>query len=169
MLEADFELVGDDGGERGFAQTGRAEEEDVVERFAAGFGGFKGDGELLLRLLLADELGEAGGAELELEGLVVVDAGGGDEAVGFGGADGDGGFGVRLFGKFHAEAIVGRMAGLSKMGVVRGGGVRWMGHSATRRYLGPVHFVLEVQPILRRTYSSGVFVLSSEYCLANLL
>jgi hypothetical protein len=39
LLEADFKLVGDDGGEGGFAQAGRAEEKDVVEGFAAGFGG----------------------------------------------------------------------------------------------------------------------------------
>ncbi len=35
LLEADVELVGDDGGEGGFAEAGGAEEEDVVERFAA--------------------------------------------------------------------------------------------------------------------------------------
>src|ERR1019366_10610245 len=34
LLEADFELVGDDGGEGGFAQAGRSEEEDVVECYA---------------------------------------------------------------------------------------------------------------------------------------
>ena len=44
LLEADFKLVGDDGGQRGFAQAGRAEEEDVVESFAARFGGFERDG-----------------------------------------------------------------------------------------------------------------------------
>ena len=44
LLEADVELVGDDGGQGGFAQAGRAEEEDVVERLAAGAGGFKCDG-----------------------------------------------------------------------------------------------------------------------------
>ena len=84
LLEADAELVGDDGGEGGLAEAGRAEEEDVVEGFAAGSGGFEGDGELLLGLGLADELGEAVGAELELERGVVVDAAGGDEAVGLG-------------------------------------------------------------------------------------
>ena len=68
LLEADGELVGNDGGERGFAQAGRAEKEDVVERLAAGFGGFEGDGELLLGFLLPNEFGEAGGAQLEFEG-----------------------------------------------------------------------------------------------------
>ena len=111
LLEADVELVGDDGGEGGFAQAGRAKEEDVVERLAAGARGLEGDGELLFRLLLADELGEAVGTELQLECLIVVDTGGCDEAVGLGGTDGDDGFGMRLSGKFHAEAIVGRMAG----------------------------------------------------------
>ena len=84
LLETDVELVGDDGGEGGFAQAGRTEEKDVVQGLAAGSRCLKGDGDLLLRLLLTDELGEASGAELELEGLVVVDAGGGDEAVGLG-------------------------------------------------------------------------------------
>jgi len=49
LLEADVEFVGDDGGQGGLAQAGRAEEKDVVQRLAAGFGGFKGDGELLFR------------------------------------------------------------------------------------------------------------------------
>ena len=63
LLEGDVELVGDDGGEGGFAEAGRSEEEDVVEGFATGFGGFEGDGELLFGFGLADELGEALGAE----------------------------------------------------------------------------------------------------------
>ena len=79
LLEADVELVGDDGGERGFAQAGRAEEQHVVERFAAGFGGFERDGELLLGFGLADEFREPAGAELELEGAVLVGARGGDQ------------------------------------------------------------------------------------------
>ena len=56
LLEADVELVGDDGGEGGFAEAGGTGEEDVVEGFAAGFGGFEGDGELLFGFGLADEL-----------------------------------------------------------------------------------------------------------------
>ncbi len=68
LLVGDIEFVGDDGGERGFAQSWRAEEEDVVEGFAAGLGGFKGDSKLLFGFGLADEFLEAAGAELELEG-----------------------------------------------------------------------------------------------------
>ena len=63
LLEADVELVGDDGGESGFAEAGGTGEEDVVEGFAAGFGGFEGDGELLFGFGLADEFLEAAGAE----------------------------------------------------------------------------------------------------------
>ena len=44
LLEANVEFVGDDGGQSGLAQAGRAEEEDVVEGFAAGAGGFEGYG-----------------------------------------------------------------------------------------------------------------------------
>ena len=74
LLEGYIQLVGDDGREGGFAEAGGAEEEDVVEGFAARLGGFKGDGELLLGFGLADELGEALGAELELDDVIVVDA-----------------------------------------------------------------------------------------------
>jgi hypothetical protein len=42
--------------ERGLAETGRAVEEQVVERLAAPLGGIDGDGEVVLQLLLADEL-----------------------------------------------------------------------------------------------------------------
>ncbi len=42
--KANIELVGDDGGEGGFAEAGRSEEEDVVEGLAAGLGGLEGDG-----------------------------------------------------------------------------------------------------------------------------
>ena len=98
LLETDAELVGDDGRQRGFAQSGRAEEEDVVECFAARFCSFEGDGELFFGFFLPDEFAEARGAELQLEGLVVVDARGGDEPVGVGG-----GGGVRLdFRGFHS-------------------------------------------------------------------
>lgn len=62
LLEGYVELVGNDGGEGGFTEAGRAEEEDVVEGFAAGLGGFEGDGQLLFGFGLADELGEAFGA-----------------------------------------------------------------------------------------------------------
>ena len=44
LLIADAELVSDDGGQRCFAEAGRAEEEDVVEGFAAGLGGRERDG-----------------------------------------------------------------------------------------------------------------------------
>jgi hypothetical protein len=82
LLEGDVELVGDDGGEGGFAEAWGAEEEDVVEGFAAGPGGFKSDGELLLGFGLPDEFLEAAGAELELEGIFFGGAGGVDEALG---------------------------------------------------------------------------------------
>ena len=82
LLEADVELVGDDGGEGGFAEAGRAGEQDVVEGFAAGFGVFEGNSKLLFGFGLADEFLEAAGAELKLEGIFVFGWGGGDEALG---------------------------------------------------------------------------------------
>ena len=62
LLEADVQLVGDDGGEGGFAQARRAKEEYVIEGFTAGFGGFKGDRKLLFGFGLADEFAAASGA-----------------------------------------------------------------------------------------------------------
>jgi hypothetical protein len=44
----------------------------VVQRLAAGFGGFKGDGELFFRFRLADELAEPAGAQFELKALLFV-------------------------------------------------------------------------------------------------
>jgi hypothetical protein len=81
LLEGDVEFVGDDGGEGGFAEAWGAEEEDVVEGFAAGFGSFKSDGELLFGFGLADEFLEAAGAELEFEGVFLGGAGCVDEAL----------------------------------------------------------------------------------------
>ena len=52
------ELGGDDVGERGLPQPGRAGEEDVVERLAAAAGGLDEDPQLLGDLDLVDEVGE---------------------------------------------------------------------------------------------------------------
>ena len=80
LLEGDIELVGDDGGEGRFAQAGRAEEQHMIERFAARPGGFERDGQLFLRLGLADELAEPARAQLQLEILFVFGARGTNEA-----------------------------------------------------------------------------------------
>ena len=50
LLEADAQLVGDDGRQRRLAQPRRPEEQHVVQRFAAGLGRLERDGELLLGL-----------------------------------------------------------------------------------------------------------------------
>ena len=50
--------LGEDVGEGGFAEAGRAAEEDVIERLAALFGGGDGDFEALLDLGLAGEIGK---------------------------------------------------------------------------------------------------------------
>ena len=80
LLETDVELVGDDGGEGGFAETGRAEEQDMVEGFAPGLGCFEGNFELGFGFGLADEFAQPAGAEFELETLLFVGARGADEA-----------------------------------------------------------------------------------------
>ncbi len=81
LLEGDAEFVGDDVGERGFAEAGRAVEQDVIERLAARLGGLDGNVEILFDFVLADEFLQALRAELEFERGIVLDRGGGDEAV----------------------------------------------------------------------------------------
>jgi len=78
LLKTDVELIRNDRREGGFAEAGRSEEEDVVERLAARFGGLERNGQLLFRFGLADELGEALGAQFELDGVIVIHAAGGD-------------------------------------------------------------------------------------------
>ncbi len=53
--EADAEFAGDDLGERGLAEAGRAVQQDMVQRFAAGAGGLDEDGEVFAGGALADE------------------------------------------------------------------------------------------------------------------
>ena len=68
------ELGGDDVGERGLAQPGRAGEQDVVERLAAALRRLDEDRELLGDLLLVDEVGEGLRAQRAVE-VVVGDVG----------------------------------------------------------------------------------------------
>ena len=77
----DAHLGGDDVGERGLAEAGRAVEEQVVERLAALLGGVDGDAEVVLELLLADELIEAPGAEGDVDRLFFVLRLAGDDAL----------------------------------------------------------------------------------------
>jgi len=63
-----------------FSQARRPKEEHVIEGFAAGFGGFKGDGELLFGLGLADELAKPTRAQFEFKTLLFISARGADEA-----------------------------------------------------------------------------------------
>ena len=51
-LDVGAELVGDNGGQRGLAEPGRAGEQDVVSRLAARLGGLDHDGERFLHLRL---------------------------------------------------------------------------------------------------------------------
>jgi len=82
LLKADVELIGDDCGQSGFAEAGRAEEQDVVEGFTARAGRFEGDGKLFFGLGLADEFIESARAKLELEGTLIFGTGRRDQAVG---------------------------------------------------------------------------------------
>ena len=58
--QADAHLGGDDAGERGFAEAGRAVEQDVVELLVARLGGGDGDLERVLGRFLPDEVNELG-------------------------------------------------------------------------------------------------------------
>jgi hypothetical protein len=66
--------------ESGFAETRRAIEQQVVERFVALLGGVDGDAEVVLELLLADELIEPAGPQGDVD-LVVVLRLAGDDAL----------------------------------------------------------------------------------------
>jgi hypothetical protein len=68
----DVELVGDDLSERGFSESRRAIEKNVIERFAAIAGGFEGDGDIFLDALLTDVFGESFGADAGVQARVIV-------------------------------------------------------------------------------------------------
>ena len=73
-------FVGQNLGEGGFAQARRAVEQDVVEGFAAGAGRFDGDLQIFFDAILADVVGELGGADAGFDALVVVEGPAGDYA-----------------------------------------------------------------------------------------
>ena len=72
MCSADAQLGGDDAGQGGLAEAGRAGEEQVVGGLAPAPGGLEDDLEVLLELGLADELVEAAGPEADLVGGLVL-------------------------------------------------------------------------------------------------
>jgi len=53
LLEAHIELIGNDSSQCCLAEPWRSKQQYVIQRLAAGFSGFEGDGELLLRFRLA--------------------------------------------------------------------------------------------------------------------
>jgi hypothetical protein len=56
-------------GEGGFAESGRAAEEEVVEGLGSGSGGIQEDAEAIFEFGLTGEIGEAGGAERLVDGV----------------------------------------------------------------------------------------------------
>ena len=78
--EPDPQLAGDDLGQRGLAEAGRAVQQHVVQRLAAGAGGLDEDAEVFPGRSLADELRQGLRAEAGLGGVLGA-AGGGDGAV----------------------------------------------------------------------------------------
>lgn len=68
----DVELVGDDLGERGFSESRRAIEKNVIEGFAAIASGFEGNGDVFLDALLTDVFGESFGPDAGVQARVVV-------------------------------------------------------------------------------------------------
>ncbi len=79
LLEAHVQLIGNDGGESGFAQPRGPREKHVIQGLAAGFGGFEGDGELFLSFGLANELAQPAGAQFQFKALLLVGARGADQ------------------------------------------------------------------------------------------
>ena len=70
--DTDVELLADDRRERRLPETGRPDEQDVVERFTSRLGGLKRDVELLLRPFLADEIVESARPQRLLDLLVAL-------------------------------------------------------------------------------------------------
>src|SRR5208283_3166400 len=81
-LDGNIEFVGDNLGQRGFAEARRTVEENVIEGFAAGTRGLDGDGDVFLYAFLADVFVEALGADGGVEASVVVNGRAGDDAGG---------------------------------------------------------------------------------------
>jgi len=77
--ESGAEFVGDDVGQRRFARGRAGVKQDVIEGFAAGFGGLDGYVEILFDFILADEFLEPLRPKLQLKRRIVLDRGGGDE------------------------------------------------------------------------------------------
>ena len=77
--EADPHLARDDLRERRLAESGRAEQHDVIERIAAGLRRIDEHAEVLARRALADELVECPRAERGID--ILRAGGGGEEAV----------------------------------------------------------------------------------------
>lgn len=76
------QLFGDDVGKGGFAQSGRAEKQNVVECFAAFFGGLDENGELLFGFMLPDVVVQRFGAEGAFEQFFLCGGGlGGNDAL----------------------------------------------------------------------------------------
>ena len=76
LLETDAKLVRDDGGKGRLSESGRTEEQHMIKRLTTALCRFQSDGELLLRLGLADELAQLRGPQLQLERRVLAHAAG---------------------------------------------------------------------------------------------
>ena len=74
LLEADVQLVRDDGCQRGLAQSGRPEQQHMIQRLAARLGRLQRDRKLLLGLGLPDELPQPPRPQLQLEILLFLSA-----------------------------------------------------------------------------------------------
>ena len=81
-LDGNIEFVGDDLGERGFAEARGTVEKNMIEGFASGARGFDGDGDVFLDAFLADVFVEAFGADAGVEAGVIVNRSAGDDARG---------------------------------------------------------------------------------------
>ena len=73
LLKRRAQLVGDDVRQRRLAQSRRAVQQHVVERFAARLRRLNGDFQIFFDLVLSDELAQPLRTQLELERRVVID------------------------------------------------------------------------------------------------
>jgi hypothetical protein len=80
-LNGDIQFIGDNLGESGLAETGRAVEQDVIESFAARARGFDGDGYIFLDALLTDVFFKPLGADACFDAGIFIKGLTGDDSL----------------------------------------------------------------------------------------
>ncbi len=81
LLEIYRQFVGNDGSQSCFPEARRAVEQNVIECFAAIFGGLDGDGQIFFNFSLTNEFSEPLRTKLELKRRIVFNGSGRDKTL----------------------------------------------------------------------------------------